>query len=66
MLALAHCPTFGAVPGRRAVTLGLTLLCGWRPQGLGALSRRLPRVAGAVHGALLLAKATLHGTLRGR
>lgn len=52
----------GPSPGG-AVTLGLTLLCGWRPQGLGALSRRLPRVAGAVHGALLLAKATLHGTL---
>lgn len=57
--------TFGAVPRRHALTFGLALPHGGRPQGLGALARRLPGVAGAVHGALLLAEATLHGTLWG-
>lgn len=49
--------------GYHAVTLGLTLLLGGRPKGLGALSRWLASVAGAAHCTLLLAKATLCGTL---
>lgn len=51
---------FWAIPrGHHAVTLGLTLLHGGWPQGLSALSGRLPCVAGAPHRALLLAEATL-------
>lgn len=60
--ALSPCgpPTFWAIPrGHHAVTLGLTLLHGRWPQGLGTLSRWLARVAGAAHCALLLAEATL-------
>lgn len=58
-------PTFRAVPGGRAVALGLALLCGWGAQGLGTLARRLARVAGAAHGALLLSEAALHRALWG-
>lgn len=67
----ALCPTgshtFWAISRRHhTVTLGLTLLHGGRPQGLSALSRWLASVAGATHCALLLAEATLCGTLKSR
>lgn len=62
----ASCPhTFGAVPGGRAVALGLALLRGWGAQGLSTLARRLACVAGAAHGALLLSEAALHRALWG-
>lgn len=62
----ASCPhTFRAVPGGRAVTLGLALLRGWGAQGLSTLARRLACVAGAAHGALLLSEAALHRALWG-
>jgi hypothetical protein len=62
---LAYCPhTFGAISRGHTVTLGLTLLCGGRPQGLGALAGWLASVAGAAHRALLLAEAALRGALR--
>lgn len=57
--------TFQAVPRGRAVTLGLALLCGGWPQGLGALARGLPSVAGTAHGALLLPEAALRRALWG-
>jgi hypothetical protein len=65
----ALCPvgshTFWAISRRHhTVTLGLTLLHGGWPQGFSALSRWLAGVAGAAHCALLLAEATLCGTLK--
>lgn len=57
--------TFWAISRRHhTVTFGLTLLHGGWPQGLSALSRWLASVAGAAHRALLLAEATLCGTLK--
>lgn len=57
--------TFRTVPRGCAVTLGLTLLHGRWPQGLGALPRWLASVAGAAHQALLLPEAALHRALWG-